>query len=390
MFKRNPVNLDFLRLFAALLVTAAHARSLTFADFDSQEKMGFAKFVFFWITSIGHASVLFFYVLSGFLVGGGIAKSVFESKFDMHTILINRLTRIWIALIPSLLLVFFLNQISCQRFISSSFCRGELPHNLSGSPIQLLHNFELFLKTAFFIVDKDEGANYFGGNQVLWTLQYEVAAYLVTIITACIASFFIWPQKSNAAWYTRVRMHHILTLLFLGYWVYSQELGKEFILYLLMFAFGTISYLLSYYRNPNKGLQIGTGSFLFTLIVFGQAVRIFPIKQVIGRVSISDLIFSILIAFLLSITIISKPHNYGSNNNFWNTNFSFSLYLTHLPIQGLILGFNQNLGANTENSLILFLVMMIISLICAKIFATLTEDRTFVVRKKILRWMHRK
>lgn len=390
MYRRTPVNLDFLRLFAALLVTASHARSISFADFDSQEKMGFAKFVFFWITSTGHASVIFFFVLSGYLVGGGIVRSVLESKFDLYTILINRFTRIWIVLIPSLSLIFFLNQISCQRLTSSSFCQGNLPHNLSGRPILSLHGFELFLKTALFTVDKKEGTSFFGGNQLLWTLQYEISAYLVAIFFACIASFLLKPQTDNTTKVKRIPLNSALTLFLLVYWVYSQELGKEFLLYFLMFLLGTISNIFSSYQKPVHWLRIGTGSLMIALIILGQAARYFPIRQIAGRVSISDLAFSVVIALLLSIAIISKPNNYRSNARFWNTNFSFSLYLLHLPIQGLILGLNQNLDIDSENSLILFTEMLLIPAICAKLFATITEDKTFLARKKILGWVRRK
>jgi peptidoglycan/LPS O-acetylase OafA/YrhL len=389
MVRSSPVNLDRLRIIAALFVTSAHARSLSFEDFNSITALNPANFLFYWSTSLGHPSVLFFFVLSGYLVGGGIVYSAFESRFVFSMTLINRLTRIWIVLIPSLLVAYILNLNTCHRFPKSDYCQGNLPHNLSAGPIPTLHEFSLFMRTTLFLVKKREGSDYFGGNQVLWSLQYEIAAYFVTIAVAAIISMLIFARKETWARTTQFTISTFIGLFCLCIWLYAQDLGFEFLLYFSVFILGIASRAIRFLPKKCNWIPINTWTILLSLIFFGQLTRIFPIFQMTGRVSISDLLFSVLIAILLSRAEILKQQENQQRIKLFNLNFSFSLYLTHFPMQGLIVSAYAYAYADASVLLrtFIFIQLVVVPVFFAKIFAYLTEDRTYRVRQLFKLWM---
>lgn len=379
MFKYRAINIDLLRFLAALFVVLGHARTMIFEDFDSTDKLNLLEIGFYWVTSLGHASVIFFFVLSGYLIGGGILKSVLESRFDISKVLINRMTRIWIVLLPALIFVYFLNRVSCQYLADSPFCQGELPHYLSRGPVDLLDDSVLFRKTIFFLVSKDIGIGYFGGNHLLWTLNYEVGAYLLCIVLASIFTLITKSHTNIKGSKNLILLRQFILTTLLIYWLYCMKLGLGFIPYLLLFVLGAISFKLSSSRLHSNKFSIGTGTFIITLTVLGQFIRQFPIKNLVNEeLSFSDLLLGLVFAFLLSYARIPKISDYGHKNKFWNINFSFSLYVTHLPIQGLILGINFG------NNFFMFCLMILVPLISAKIFAYFTEDKTNLLRKRIL------
>ena len=96
--------LDLARGFSALLVCAGHLRNVALVDYGELPDPGlFVKFLYL-LTGLGHQAVMVFFVLSGFLVGGSVLKA--GSKFSVPTYAISRLTRLWIVLLPALILTF--------------------------------------------------------------------------------------------------------------------------------------------------------------------------------------------------------------------------------------------------------------------------------------------
>lgn len=379
MFKYRAINIDLLRLLAAIFVVLGHARVMIFEDFDRTEKSNLLKIGFYWVTSLGHPSVIFFFVLSGYLVGGGILKSALESRFDISKVLINRMSRIWIVLLPALIFVYFLNRVSCQYLADSLFCQGELPHSLSRGPVDLLDDSVLFGKTIFFLVDRDIGIGHFGGNQLLWSLNYEVGAYLLCIVLASIFTLITKSHTNIKGSKNLILLRQFILTTLLIYWLYCMKLGLRFIPYLLLFVLGAISFKLSSSRLYSNKFSIGTGTFIIALTVLGQFSRQFPIKNFVNsELNFSDLLLGLVFALLLSYARIPKISEYGHKNRFWNINFSFSLYVIHLPIHGLILGINYG------NNFFVFCQMIFASLIGAKIFSYFTEDKTNLLRKRIL------
>jgi peptidoglycan/LPS O-acetylase OafA/YrhL len=57
--------------------------------------------IFYFFTGLGHQVVIVFFVLSGFWVGGSVLRK--GSQFSLLIYGLNRMTRLWTVLVPSLL-----------------------------------------------------------------------------------------------------------------------------------------------------------------------------------------------------------------------------------------------------------------------------------------------
>lgn len=105
--ERNSAHLywlDWLRFLAALMVVAAHARGGNWLEWGRLAEASQTKLVavFFALTRAGTESVLVFFVLSGFLVGGKMIERLIDGTFDLRTYLIDRVSRIYTPLAPAL------------------------------------------------------------------------------------------------------------------------------------------------------------------------------------------------------------------------------------------------------------------------------------------------
>lgn len=76
--------------------------------------------------SIGHEAVMVFFVLSGFLVGGSVLKLLKKGAWSWSDYLLKRLTRLWMVLIPALVLGMILDSAGMRLFSS--------PHSIYAGP----------------------------------------------------------------------------------------------------------------------------------------------------------------------------------------------------------------------------------------------------------------
>ena len=109
MYKKEIIHfywLDLLRFIAALIVVICHFRGAFFVEYSllPKEQQGVGSLIFYFLTRLGHESVLIFFVLSGFLVGGKAFERMNAGNFQVGSYCIDRFTRIMLPLIASLLL----------------------------------------------------------------------------------------------------------------------------------------------------------------------------------------------------------------------------------------------------------------------------------------------
>jgi peptidoglycan/LPS O-acetylase OafA/YrhL len=96
----NRQILDWARALAALAVCVSHIRNLLLQDYTPG--LGAAGKAFYFVTNYGHSAVIVFFVLSGFFVGGSVLRASGESRFSWGSYLADRGTRLWIVLLPAL------------------------------------------------------------------------------------------------------------------------------------------------------------------------------------------------------------------------------------------------------------------------------------------------
>ena len=139
---------DVMRAAAAVLVLLSHARSLMITDYSSQG--GIALKLFYAVTGLGHQAVLIFFVISGYWVAGGVIKRVASERWSWGGYALDRLSRLWLVLIPALLLGFAFDGMGALFFRLPIYTDGIHGNTvLAGIPEHL--GIGAFLTNVFFL-----------------------------------------------------------------------------------------------------------------------------------------------------------------------------------------------------------------------------------------------
>ncbi|CAN5703428.1 acyltransferase [soil metagenome] len=176
--------LDAWRGGAALLVVLEHARALFVRDFGEVASPTLAARTLYFVSGLGHAAVVVFFVLSGFFVGGSVRRTFAQNRWDWRIYLTARLSRLWIVLIPALILGYSWDLSGMRLFPASPVYGGGfrflLPPDLAAnlSPTIVLGN-AAFLTEAVPVGLHHPPVPALGSNGPLWSLTYEFGYYLL-------------------------------------------------------------------------------------------------------------------------------------------------------------------------------------------------------------------
>jgi peptidoglycan/LPS O-acetylase OafA/YrhL len=176
--KHRLVHLDFLRGVAAILVCISHLTGFLFVPYKQAISPGLLTKTFYFFATLGHQAVLLFFVLSGYLVGGSVMKSFQLQRWSWRDYLLRRMTRLWVVLIPALLLTLFWDSLGHHvnpEGYQGAFYKvyGSGPD--TGAPAEwgiraFLGNL-CFLQTILVPV--------YGSNSPLWSIANEFWYYLL-------------------------------------------------------------------------------------------------------------------------------------------------------------------------------------------------------------------
>ena len=169
--------LDVLRGPAALLVLVGHWRNLFFKDFPELVNPGPVMKVFYLFTGAGHEAVMLFFVLSGCVIAHVIYGLHERGKWSWPTYLSARLTRLWIVLIPALVLTAMWDRIGMWLAAGKqSVYAGAGFGNILNEPVAAVSGPEVFLGNVFFL--QRILVPTFGSNGPVWSISYEFVYYL--------------------------------------------------------------------------------------------------------------------------------------------------------------------------------------------------------------------
>jgi peptidoglycan/LPS O-acetylase OafA/YrhL len=115
--------LDVLRAASAALVMLAHARNFVFVDYG-EGKSSVLRAMFYVATGLGHFSVVIFFVISGFLISQSVMRIDWSRSDSKIAYFIARITRLWVVLLPALLLTACWDNLAIW-LTGSGFYRGE-------------------------------------------------------------------------------------------------------------------------------------------------------------------------------------------------------------------------------------------------------------------------
>ena len=313
------VYLDYVRAAAAFLVVAGHARMLFFGD---HTKAGLipnglpAGTPGPSIPGLGSQAVIVFFVLSGFLVGGSAWRAVASERWSWKSYLSKRLIRLWIVLIPALLIGACLDTVG-RTFLGDIYSgpagQHQVPRGLGDqSTLAVLAGNAIYLQRITVPT--------FGTNSALWSLANEFWYYMAFPLLLLI--FFArssWKRLSYG-------------LLSVGIFIF---VGKNISLLFVVWLMGA-----AVARSPLK-LPPDVKR-LATLLSWSQflgvtlLLRIHPFYPLQGEL-ILGVSFSLLLYTLLHMRQPVKSLMFQRIGNTM-ASFSYSLYLFHLPMLVFLTG----------------------------------------------------
>ena len=309
--KRNilaSTHLDAIRGFAALLVLMSHVRATFFVDTpDILIKGSFPK-LFYFVTGAGHSAVMVFFVLSGYFISSSVFRSVEKNDWSWGEYALNRLTRLYVVLIPALLLGVFWDCLGMKMFGVSGVYgghRAQLPQ-----PILERETLLIWFGNLFFL--QEIRVPPFGGNAALWSLSYEFWYYL--LFPLCLLGLLRKTPLKLRCIYLAVA-GGVLTFV-----------GKAVVIYFFIWLIGIVlSRLKSNSRVGHPAFISSCFIVLLSVFYLSKTVR-FPYWD-----------FALAIAFacamygILNVRDHSGYASYRRYSHFFS-GISYSLYLAHLPL----------------------------------------------------------
>jgi peptidoglycan/LPS O-acetylase OafA/YrhL len=295
--RRPVIGLDLMRGIAALLVFLGHVRASCFVEFGAlpPDQKGLLTKLLFGITRTGHEAVMVFFVLSGFLVGGQIIKSVRHGDFDIAAYTLERCTRIFLPLIPA-----------CVFTVAISWLIFNQQPNWLQAGLNMIGLNGILTDTL-------------ADNAPLWTLAYEIWFY---ILAGAIGYLFS----------TRHATLVVFTIMACGIAVFSVLAAR----YALFWIMGAFLVLLPNHKHSRLLGVLGATIIAVGVLDYQLAAKSDSFINVIYLpIPLAETLIVVGVCLLIaclcdpavdaSLSLLRKPALYLST-------ISYTLYLFHYPL----------------------------------------------------------
>ncbi len=348
------VSLDWLRGLAAILVLVDHWRNLFFVNFHEVGAHRFSFAIPYTLTAAGHEAVVVFFVLSGFLIGGTIHRAFERGEWRWTPYLTHRLVRLWIVLVPGLLLCLLWDQVHVVFAASRVLPPSDTAQTDSAIA---------FVGNLFFL--QGIAVRAFGSDGPLWSLANEFWYYILYPL----ALIAILPSTRPRA---RLIAAALVAILCLG-------LRTTVLPLFPLWLFGAALFALPRLHLSNRWRWVAVAA--YTLIVFCCTY----LQGILGIVS--DYILGVATATLIWILLCASqtaPTATGYERLARRlAGFSYTLYVVHFPflmlIAALVVGNRR--WQPTLVHIAAGLGILAVTVVYAYAVASLTEFHTVPVRR---------
>lgn len=333
--------LDLIRGVSAIAVCAWHLRNMMWVRREDIQNAGIGDAILYILTGMGHQSVMVFFVLSGFLVGG----SILRQSFSWQHYTIARLSRLWVVLVPSLVFTILMDSLTTTRWKSYL----GVGHDSS---------FGTFFGNVFFL--QTIAVPVFGSNEPLWSLANEFWYYAI---------FPLLVSRSAALTSIGVLLVALL----------PQAIQLGFLVWLQ----GVVAYLFVSRARLRHRIMASRLAVLF-LLFFAAALLYSKSPTLQSHVKISA---DLIVGGTFALVCISLPERLPILSSVARriSDMSYSLYLTHFPMVVLIGAYFYPVKTvPTFNLVLQFMVWMCVLLLVGFTFWWLFERHTDYIRRRVV------
>ena len=270
----------------------------------------------YFFTGFGHQAVMVFFVLSGFLISSTILRSHILGAWSWREYAVNRATRLYVVLIPGLLLGFLWDRLGSWRFAPDGLYSHAIRDLGPAVPLENLtpgafFGNLLFLQTIRFPT--------FGSNGPLWSLANEFWYYV--LFPAAFGAALAWAGR-------RVGAAIVLTGVALGVCAF---IGWSMLIGFLIWLAG-FGLVLLYSRIQMRSRR---AVFVFVLIsAFLLCATLFTSRKIWENSLLSDLgvglAFAVFLFAALQSAMGEESRRYSAVAHEF-AGFSYSLYVLHFP-----------------------------------------------------------
>ena len=370
----NSGTSDFLnasRWIAAFLVVFNHVFNISVADYyDIPDRSLFLRGLHY-LSGFGHISVIVFFVISGFLVGGRAILRFPHQGFSVTDYFLHRFSRIYTVFIPALIVGYILDWSGIKFFDSSGVYihPDQFYGNPLGNDITKHLSFEIFVANLMQL--QTIIASSLGSNGPLWSLANEWWYYV--LFGLCMIAF---------------RSRRVLTRLVAGgaIVVMVMVLPHTMSLWFVMWGLGAGAAVLDRYWAGWRFFAGATIGFVCLIAVRWIGARL-PDNGVA-----TDFAMDLAVALGYSAVLLCAK-NLKRQVKFWPlhralASFSYTVYLVHFPAMVFVavvmkevfdIGFVRPTG--TPMIYIGALLVLLYGYAC--IFAAFTEAYTDTVRSRL-------
>jgi peptidoglycan/LPS O-acetylase OafA/YrhL len=368
--------LDGLRGLAALYVMIGHARWLLWEGYsegyvkhpEQYSMLNKTLMYFFSLFKFGHEAVLFFFVLSGFVIHLKYARNLSKLsplKFGFSDYLYRRIKRIYPPFLIAILITFLFDTLG--RKLQWKIYNGTTPYQLINENIG--HNswsLKTFVGNIFFLYK--EYVPVYGTNGPAWSLKFEWWFYLLYPL-------FLLAGTKKIIYPTLVMILLFCASFFPQYW--PERLLPEIFSMMLTWWLGVLLAEVYAKRIHVKFAYLSCASAFIFLTPFFDSSNVFYSVWV-------AIFFFGLISFFLSLSHKNKLIKLLERLKVTG-DFSYSLYITHFPILVFVSGWLMQKNGNVLPIHFLYVFAGIIITIIFAYFIHFVSEIPFISggKKKI-------
>ncbi len=363
-------HLDWVRALAAWTVMWGHLRALFFVDYPDVHNASRMLGLIYFATGFGRQSVMVFFVLSGFLITTSIAKKHAAGTWSLREYAIDRASRLYVVLIPGLLLGLLWDQSGRMLFSSS----GLYSHPLISFGTIIAQdqlNLKTFLGNLLFL--QTIRCATFGSNGPLWSLANEFWYYV--LFPLMLIAAFAWRKRS-------LRIAIPATALAFGV---AAFVGSGILSGFLIWLAG--SALVLAYRSLRIRKKVPLILYMVISCV-GLSACLVAVRLNRLNIRAGDLLiglaFTVFLFGILQIDFGARHQTYTGMGRFF-ADFSYSLYVLHFPLLLFLRGWIAPVERWRPDAAHLSYGAMIGAMVVvyAWIVSVFTENKTRLVRN----WM---